>query len=73
MGKEPCEFAKLYSDYVKGTKFEMYYNPHSDYNPVICCHEKAPFIILHGERDNFQCEKAKACGQCPLRRKPKNV
>ena len=66
-----CKFGELYSDYVQGSPFEHLYNPHADYNPVICCHKDAPYMIFMGVKDNFQCKKAKAAGQCPIDKKVK--
>jgi hypothetical protein len=65
-----CKYGIPYADYVQGTPFEKYYNPNLNYNPIICCHKNAPYIIFHGEKDNFQCEKAKTANQCPVGKNP---
>ena len=67
---DTCKFGNLYSEYVKETKFEKFYDPHGSYNPIICCHKNAPYVMFEGVVDNFLCEKAIGSNKCPIHRKP---
>lgn len=63
-----CQYAKLYTDYIKEhPSMHRIFDPSTiDNKSYICCHPDAPFYEFGKIRDNYICWFAKSMHMCPL-------